>query len=152
AAEQFSENRNIAETFDLVQYVGDAIVDQSGDGETLAVLENNFGFGNARGNRGDQEALQRYSIGEIQGTHFGLDFEVNAALGSRGGSEIELHAKFLELHGNYGSNAGARRRGCDCGKWELAACEETRLGTFDHDQIGLSKDLRQILRFQRFHG
>src|SRR6266852_4557375 len=44
AAEQLAQDRNVAEAFDLVYKIGDAIVDESGDGEALAILEHHLRF------------------------------------------------------------------------------------------------------------
>src|SRR6266404_5097916 len=113
AAEQLSQNRNIAQAFHLVHDVGDAIVDQTGDGEALAIFEDNFRFRYARRNRRNQESLQGNGVGEIQRADFGFHFQVDRAGGSCRGREIKLHAEFLELHGDHRSDSGAAGRGRD---------------------------------------
>src|SRR5579864_2652227 len=52
AAEQVAQNRHIAQAFHLVQDLRYTVVDEHGDGETLAILQHHFRFGRPRGNRG----------------------------------------------------------------------------------------------------
>ena len=64
----------------LVERLEYAIVDQSGDGEAFAVLQDHFGFGLARGDGGNQKALQRHRVGIVERGDGRRDFQMNAAL------------------------------------------------------------------------
>ena len=62
------------EAGNLVADIGDAIVHQSGDHKTLAVLQFKFGFGPARAQRGHGESGNGQGIGEIQVLTSGATF------------------------------------------------------------------------------
>src|ERR1039458_4794498 len=57
AAEQLSQNGDVAKTRHLIHGFDHLLVDQAGNRETLAILEQHFGLGAALRQRGDGEAL-----------------------------------------------------------------------------------------------
>src|ERR1700691_751434 len=66
AREQLSENRNIADTRNLLHLLRDAVIHQPCNREALPVRQAHVGFDAVRRQRGNYEALQRQSIREIQ--------------------------------------------------------------------------------------
>ena len=59
AAEQETENRDVADARNLRHLRGDGVVHQAGNGERLPVLQLHFGLGAAGRDRGHAEALER---------------------------------------------------------------------------------------------
>ena len=84
ALEQLAENRNIADTRNLLKLLGHAVVHQPGDRETLSVGKTHFRLDAIRRQRRNHKALQCQRVGEIQRADFGLDLQVNQAIRSQG--------------------------------------------------------------------
>ena len=62
------------------ELLGDAVVHQAGDRETLPILQIHFGFDAARRKSGNHEALESESIREIERADFRLDLQMNQAV------------------------------------------------------------------------
>src|ERR1700730_1735958 len=64
--EEIAQDRNIAEPDDLIGFPGYAIVDEAGDREAFALLQDDFCFSAPLRDRGDEEALQGNGVGVIE--------------------------------------------------------------------------------------
>src|ERR1039458_3195176 len=148
AAEEFAQNGYVAESGNLVHGLHDLVVDQAGDGETLAILENHFGFDAALGQGGNHKSLQRDRVGEVQAADFGRDFEIDGALRRNRRCEIELHAVGFELHRDHWRGGAAGGRSGDRRERKTAAGEETGVLALEREQIRLGENLQQILFLQ----
>jgi len=96
-AEELANNRRPPEHGHSIQGLNDTVVDQSRNGEALTVTQNYLRISLARRYRGIRKSIERYAVGEVERTHFGSYFEIDAAVGHDRRREIQLNAKWFEL-------------------------------------------------------
>src|SRR5581483_1340329 len=147
AAEEVSQDRNIAKSRNLVVNVCNSIIHQAGDHEALAVLQFKFGFSPARTERGHREPRDRERIRKIQRADFGSHLQMDIAVGRDHWGELQANAELLERNG-HGCKAGAR---LDNGERKLASSKETRLFPVYRDEVGLGQNLQQVLVLHRLN-
>src|SRR5579864_2661771 len=75
-AKEISQDRDISEAGNLAVNVGDAVVHQARDHETLAILQFKFGLSAARTECRNGESGNRKGVGEIEGADFRSDFQM----------------------------------------------------------------------------
>src|SRR5580765_2697569 len=107
ALKQLAKDRDVANTRDFLELFGYPIVQQSGNGETLPIVELHFGFGAIGCDCGNDETLQSERVCEIQRANLGLDLQMNEPVWRQGGSEIQTNAKLFELDGDSGKSPPA---------------------------------------------
>src|SRR4030095_1617230 len=138
AAEQKSENRDIADAGDLLHRRRHAVVQQSGDRERLPIAKLDFRLRAAGGERRNAEAAKLHGIGEVERADLRPYLQVNAiAVDDR--RERKANAVLLEHDGD--ADVGARPLR-DRNR-ELAAGEEGRFLPAFRDEIWLGKALEQ---------
>src|SRR5580698_10364594 len=145
ASEKGTQDRYISQAGNFFPSIGDAIVDQAGDYETLPIPQFEFSLSLACTQGRDGEAGNGVRVGEIQGADFRRNCEVNIAVGHDDGSEIQLDAKLFEGDGD----SGESRTWLDDGERELAAGEEAGFLAVYSDKSGLGQNLEQVLGGQR---
>ncbi len=145
AAEESAEDGDVAQSGDFVGDIGDAIVDQAGDDEALAILEFEFGFSFARAESGDGRTRNGDGIGEVEGTNLRGDVEVDAAVGLNDGRELEADSEFAKLNRNRGKTGSVW---LNYGEGKFAASEEAGFLAIECDEVGLGKNLKEVFRLQ----
>src|SRR5882762_1916306 len=133
ALEKIAQNRNIPEPWNLAGDVGDPVVQQARDHEALAVLQFEFCIRFPCTNRWNSCPRDRYSVGEVQGTHLRHDPQMNVSIGLNHRSELETNTKLAELNCHRRKSLAARLRHR---KGEFAAREEAGLLASHGNQIG----------------
>ncbi len=122
-----------------------AVVEQSGHHETLSLAQFHVGFGAARRNRGNHEAVEGHAIGRIQSRNFLRQVQLDGVVSGNHRSEPQANAKFAELDGHRSRVAAAlqnRHR-------ELAAHQEVGFLAVGGHQIRLGQNLQNIFGLQR---
>src|SRR5260370_34866205 len=150
ALEEVSEYRNVSQIFHLGEFLGHVVIDQTRNGEALAVLQQNLCFSLALRKRRNQEALQRDRIGEVESADFRRNLQVDRSGRGHGRGERELHSEGLELHRNHGRGRSAARRGSKHRERERTARQETGFFPLQRDQIRLGQNLNENLLLHRF--
>src|SRR5256886_13193981 len=102
ASEKITQDRNVTQAGNFVPNVGNPIIDQARDHETLPILQLKFGLSLARAQGGDGKTGDGKGVCEIQSADLGGNGEGNVAVRHDHRGELELHAKFLERDGNVG--------------------------------------------------
>src|SRR5579864_4989863 len=147
ALEEQPENRDVANARDLRERLVHLVADQPGDREGLVVLQLQLGFGAARRERRNLEAIQQDGVAEVERADFRPDLEVHAvAVDDR--REVQADAEFLEHHSDGDGAAGAWLRD---GDWDLATGEEAGLFPALGYQVRLGETLEQPTLLQRLH-
>src|SRR5271157_2360770 len=152
AREEFSQDGDAAEAGKLFDRLQHLVVDESGDGEALAILEDHFRLRAPLGKSRDGKTLQCNGVGVIERADFRGDFQIDGALRRDRGGEVELHAEGLEPHRDHGSGGAAGWCGGDGGIRERSARQEAGVLAFQADQVRLGQNLEQVALLQRLDG
>ncbi len=148
ASEEGPQNRNVAEQRDFLYVFAHLVVEQTCDGEALAVGHFDNGRYPARCQRRNQVALQLHGITEVKLGNFRRDLHVDPAAAQDSGRELQRHTVWLVFD-------------CDdcapCGwlgnrYWEFPSRKEIGLFPAQGDQCGFSQDLKQALVLQGVDG
>src|ERR1043165_2352987 len=82
------------------------IIDETGNGETFAFVQFDFGFRSTRAYRRNQKTLNREGVREIERADFGLHLEMNQTIRFHCRGEIQPHAEWPELDRHYRCRGG----------------------------------------------
>src|SRR5208283_4635704 len=140
APEKSSEDRDITQPWNFIDDVSDAIVDQSGNDKTLAILQLEFGIGLAGADGGNGRAGNADGVGVVERAHLGHDMHMNVAIGLDYGGELEAHTELAELNGDGCDAAGVLLRH---GKRKFTSGEKTGFLAIDGNQIGFGQYLQE---------
>src|SRR5581483_6942646 len=139
-----TDDRDVAESRNLICQIGHAVIHETGDDEALSILHFELGVCFTRAQGGNHKAGNGEGVGEIQRAYFGLYMQMNVAVGHDLGREFQLHAEFLELNGY----AHESLPGLHHGERKFAAGQEACFLAIDCNQVRLSQNLQQILLLQ----
>src|SRR5215469_567991 len=141
AAEKITQNRNISQARQLAVLIGDPVVHQTGNDETLAILDLKLSLRTPRAQRGHGEPGDGQRIGEVQLADLRHHLQMDIAVRHDQRRELQLHAEFAKLNGHRGKSLpGLNNR-----KGKFAAGEKTGFFSVHGNQIGLGQNLEKIL-------
>src|ERR1035441_9865843 len=148
AGEQLAEERDVGQTGDFADGLGQGVVQQAGDHKALSALEFHFGLDAARAHGGDGSAGEDDRVAEVEGTDFRGNLELDGPAGGDAGQEFNTDTELAEGAGNGVANEDR----LDHGERELAAGEEAGLLAVDGEKIWLGQGFEQVLALQRLDG
>src|SRR5207253_10230544 len=137
ALKEVTQNGDIAQAGHLVHDISHAIVHQSSNHKTLAILQFEFGISATRAQSRNREAGNRQRVGEIEGADFRYNPQMDIPAGHNYRGKFQSNTEFLELN-TYRRKARSRLHDR---KGKLAARQETGLFAVDRDQVRFRKDL-----------
>src|ERR1019366_6606306 len=148
AGEELAQQRDVGQTGDFADGLGQGVVQQAGDHKALSALEFHFGLDAARAHGGDGSAGEDDRVAEVERTDFRGNLQLDGPAGRDAGQEFNTDTELAEGDGN-GVATEAR---LNHGEWELAAGEEAGLLAVDGQKIWLGQGFKQVLALQRLDG
>src|SRR5262249_41850976 len=144
ALEKIPKDGDVAQSRHLAGDIGDAVVHEPGNDETLPILKFKFGLRLAGTQRRNGETGNGKCIREIQLADFRHHLKMDVVVRHDEGSEFQLHSKLSELN-CHRSEALPR---LNDGERKLAAREKTCFLAVDRDQVWLGENLQQVFLLQ----
>src|SRR5579871_5434943 len=144
AAEEGSQNRDVAESGNFAVNVGYPIVHKAGNDEALSILQLKLGFRFTCAQSGHGESGDSEGIGVIERAHLWRYFQMDVAVWRNHGRELQPHAELLKGDGDRGESVTRlhdRER-------ELASGEKAGFFSVDGNQIRLGENLQEIFSLQ----
>src|SRR5579885_2845744 len=105
ALRNLPQQRDIRQSGNLAQGVGDPVIQQAGDDEALAVFEFDFCLGAAGSQSRDIKTLKDQAVAVVERTDLRGDLQADGSAGGEGLPEVDAHDELTELDG-YGAQAG----------------------------------------------
>src|SRR5581483_10311356 len=130
ALEEVAQDWNVSESRDLINDISDTIVHQSGDDETLSILQLELGIGTPRTESWNGKAGNGERVGEVKCADFRNHAQMDIAVGLNKRSEVELHSKIFERN----SDCRETRTRLHDGEGKLSTGQETCFFAIDRDQ------------------
>ena len=119
-------------------------LEQPGDRQRLALAQLDDRPGASLGDRGDDAAVDRRSLGEVELADDRLDVQPDHVVGQDLGQERQDRAEPLKLDGHHGRSA-RDRRALRHREREQPADQEPRGLSVERHQVRLGEDLGQLL-------